>query len=358
MGEPRHLGRRGEGLRRDRAGARSVDLRSDDPTLRQEHVRPRLRLLGHPRLREELQDAAAAAARHRQAASRPYQRRDRGPRPNIEVQKDWRAPQFLQESINRVRAFLEKNTPMIRRNSRSCSRPCSRRRRPHQAQEVWGAVATDNERLFGVSAGMATREAAETSALAECGPLACRIRMPRRSAASPTPIATTGRPRATAPPRPGRPPNSPPGTSATRGCPATPAPSAARLLQVDFRRSAAPEFASSHLRASWIERNTWTGRSSEVSDMNSRPKSPRLPSATMAQRPARPQHRHRAQPLGDALEFILADRRGGRGDVDDLAVRQRAAVDQFLHEHHAGRPARSRRVRPPRPSGPAKRCRS
>ncbi|TAJ85560.1 MAG: DUF4189 domain-containing protein [Reyranella sp.] len=46
-----------------------------------------------------------------------------------------------------------------------------------QAQEVWGAVATDNERLFGVSAGMATREAAETSALAECGPLECRIRM-------------------------------------------------------------------------------------------------------------------------------------------------------------------------------------
>lgn len=46
-----------------------------------------------------------------------------------------------------------------------------------QAQEVWGAVATDNERLFGVAAGMATREAAETSALAECGPLACQIRM-------------------------------------------------------------------------------------------------------------------------------------------------------------------------------------
>jgi hypothetical protein len=46
-----------------------------------------------------------------------------------------------------------------------------------QTQEVWGAVATDNERLFGLSAGMATREAAETSALAECGPLECRIRM-------------------------------------------------------------------------------------------------------------------------------------------------------------------------------------
>jgi hypothetical protein len=48
---------------------------------------------------------------------------------------------------------------------------------PAQAQEVWGAVATDNERLFGVSTGMATREAAETSALAECGPLECSIRM-------------------------------------------------------------------------------------------------------------------------------------------------------------------------------------
>lgn len=30
--------------------------------------------------------------------------------PNIEVQKDWRGPQFLQESILRVRTFLEKNT--------------------------------------------------------------------------------------------------------------------------------------------------------------------------------------------------------------------------------------------------------
>lgn len=46
-----------------------------------------------------------------------------------------------------------------------------------QAQEVWGAVATDNERLFGLSSGMATREAAETSALAQCGPLECAIRM-------------------------------------------------------------------------------------------------------------------------------------------------------------------------------------
>ena len=30
--------------------------------------------------------------------------------PNVEVQKDWRGPQFLQESITRVRDFLEKHT--------------------------------------------------------------------------------------------------------------------------------------------------------------------------------------------------------------------------------------------------------
>jgi hypothetical protein len=29
----------------------------------------------------------------------------------VEVQKDWRGPTYLQESIKRVRAFLEKNTP-------------------------------------------------------------------------------------------------------------------------------------------------------------------------------------------------------------------------------------------------------
>ena len=31
--------------------------------------------------------------------------------PVIEVQKDWRGPQFLAESVKRVRAFLERNTP-------------------------------------------------------------------------------------------------------------------------------------------------------------------------------------------------------------------------------------------------------
>lgn len=31
--------------------------------------------------------------------------------PNIEVQKDWRGPEFLQESIRRVHDFLARNTP-------------------------------------------------------------------------------------------------------------------------------------------------------------------------------------------------------------------------------------------------------
>ena len=30
--------------------------------------------------------------------------------PNVEVQKDWRGPEFLQESIRKVHAFLERNT--------------------------------------------------------------------------------------------------------------------------------------------------------------------------------------------------------------------------------------------------------
>jgi hypothetical protein len=31
--------------------------------------------------------------------------------PNIEIQKDWRGPTYLEESIRRVRAFLGRNTP-------------------------------------------------------------------------------------------------------------------------------------------------------------------------------------------------------------------------------------------------------
>lgn len=47
-----------------------------------------------------------------------------------------------------------------------------------EAQEVWGAVASDGQRNFGVAVGMATREAAEISARAECGgDPTCAIRL-------------------------------------------------------------------------------------------------------------------------------------------------------------------------------------
>ena len=46
------------------------------------------------------------------------------------------------------------------------------------AQEVWGAVASDGRQNFGVAVGMATREAAEITALGECGGgPSCRIRL-------------------------------------------------------------------------------------------------------------------------------------------------------------------------------------
>ena len=83
----------------------------DHPVVRPQHVRPRLRVLGHARLREELQDAAVPAARHRQAASGQDQRGDRRPRPQHRGPEGLEGADHLQESIKRVRAFLEKNTP-------------------------------------------------------------------------------------------------------------------------------------------------------------------------------------------------------------------------------------------------------
>ena len=44
------------------------------------------------------------------------------------------------------------------------------------AQQAWVAVATDGRSNFGVATGMATREAAEITALGECGS-GCAIRM-------------------------------------------------------------------------------------------------------------------------------------------------------------------------------------
>jgi hypothetical protein len=45
-----------------------------------------------------------------------------------------------------------------------------------QAPQTWVAIADDGQRNYGVIAGMATREAAEITALSECGGT-CRVRL-------------------------------------------------------------------------------------------------------------------------------------------------------------------------------------
>lgn len=45
-----------------------------------------------------------------------------------------------------------------------------------QTPQTWVAIADDGQRNYGVIAGMATREAAEITALSECGST-CRIRL-------------------------------------------------------------------------------------------------------------------------------------------------------------------------------------
>jgi len=103
----------------DAVKAYSETVRGRDPSISEATIQafgknmfgPDFVFLRDARLRQELHDTPLPAARHRQAASGAHQRRDRSPGPNIEVQKDWKGPAHLQESIKRVRAFLEKHTP-------------------------------------------------------------------------------------------------------------------------------------------------------------------------------------------------------------------------------------------------------
>lgn len=46
----------------------------------------------------------------------------------------------------------------------------------HAQSTIWVAVADDGRSSFGVAAGMATREAAEISAVGECGGPPCRVK--------------------------------------------------------------------------------------------------------------------------------------------------------------------------------------
>ena len=93
VGEPRHLGRRGEGLQRDRARPRSLDQRGDHPVVRPATCSGhRLRVLRHPRLREELQDAAFLQPGTDKPHPAKTSEEIAALAPNIEVQKDWKAP--------------------------------------------------------------------------------------------------------------------------------------------------------------------------------------------------------------------------------------------------------------------------
>lgn len=59
-------------------------------------------------------------------------------------------------------------------------------------QEVWVAVASDGAGLWGVAVGMATREAAEVSALGQCG-LYCRLKFTAQARCVAYAFSDTGR---------------------------------------------------------------------------------------------------------------------------------------------------------------------
>jgi len=59
-------------------------------------------------------------------------------------------------------------------------------------QQTWVAVASDGAGLWGISVGMATREAAEQSALGECG-MYCRLKFTAQARCVAYAFSETGR---------------------------------------------------------------------------------------------------------------------------------------------------------------------
>jgi hypothetical protein len=59
-------------------------------------------------------------------------------------------------------------------------------------QQTWVAVASDGAGLWGISVGMASREAAEQSALGECGQY-CRLKFTAQARCVAYAFSTTGR---------------------------------------------------------------------------------------------------------------------------------------------------------------------
>ena len=70
---------------------------------------PPTRVFRHPGLRQEAHAALPAAGTASASAHTSAEIAELAP--NIEVQTEWRGPEFLQESIQRVHDFLARNTP-------------------------------------------------------------------------------------------------------------------------------------------------------------------------------------------------------------------------------------------------------
>ena len=137
VGEPRQLGRRGQGLWRD--GARR------DPSISQETINSFGRnMFGSDFVFSVTRDFVKNCRTPlylQPGTDKPHPAHTSAEiaelAPNIEVQKDWRGPAFLQESIRRVHAFLARNTPKMH-DAPPCSCGAAFRRCHHP---VLGAAA-------------------------------------------------------------------------------------------------------------------------------------------------------------------------------------------------------------------------
>ena len=114
--------------------------------------------------------------------------------PNIEVQKDWRGPEFLQEfDPARARLSGKEHTQVMMRRLALAALFSAAFIIPSSAQQqTWVAVASDGAGLWGVAVGMATRQAAETSALGECG-MYCKLKFTAQARCVAYAFSETGR---------------------------------------------------------------------------------------------------------------------------------------------------------------------
>src|SRR5262249_55431209 len=155
-------------------------------------------VLRDSRVREGLPHAALSAARHRQAASRPYQQRDRRACPQH------RGPEGL--AWAGVPAGID--PPRARLSGKEYANVTMRVPMPGLAlaalfsaavaipasaqEQTWVAVASDGAGLWGIAVGMATRQAAEASAVGECS-MYCTVKFTAQARCVAYAFSETGR---------------------------------------------------------------------------------------------------------------------------------------------------------------------